>query len=101
MYNEHNFEIIDSGFFWDKKNEGLIWFIMNPKDLTKKHILKGPPTYESSINILNFKKKYARKKVWREGYNYFVEVTRKYIKSDQIVRLIKSEEEFSSLTLKK
>ena len=101
MFTENNFEIIDSGFFWDKKNDGLIWFIMNPKELTKKHILKGPPTYESSINILNFKKKYARKKVWREGYNYFVEVSRKYIKSDQIVRLIKSEEKFSSLTLKK
>ena len=101
MFTEHNFEIIDSGFFWDKKNDGLIWFIMNPKELTKKHILKGPPTYESSINILNFKKKYARKKVWREGYNYFVEVSRKYVKSDQIVRLIKSEEEFSSMTLKK
>ena len=101
MFTEHNFEIIDSGFFWDKKNDGLIWFIMNPKELTKKHILKGPPTYESGVNILNFKKKYARKKVWREGYNYFVEVSRKYVKSEQIVKLIKSDEVFSSLTLKK
>ena len=88
-------------FFGIKKNDGLIWFIMNPEELTKKHILKGPPTYESGINILNFKKKYARKKVWREGYNYFVEVSRKYVKSEQIVKLIKSDEGFSSLTLKK
>lgn len=50
---------------------------------------------------MNFKKKYSRKKVWREGYNYFVEVSRKYTKSEQVVKLIKSEEEFDSLTLKK
>jgi len=101
MFSENNFEVIDSGFFWDKKSDGLIWFILNPTELTKQHILKGPPTYESGINIMNFKKKYARKRVWREGYNYFVEISRKYTKSEQIVKLIKSEEEFNSLTLKK
>lgn len=101
MFTENNFELIDSGFFWDKKNDGLIWFILNPKELSKKHILKGPPTYESSVNILKFKEKYKRKKVWREGYNYFVEVSRKYIKTDQIARLVKSDEEFNSLTLEK
>jgi len=101
MFTENNFELVDSGFFWDKKNDGLIWFILNPKELSKKHILKGPPTYESSLNVLKFKEKYKRKKVWREGYNYFVEVSRKYTKTAQIIRLVKSDEEFNSLTLKK
>ena len=101
MFTENNFELIDSGFFWDKKNDGLIWFILNPKELSKKHILKGPPTYESSLNIMKFKEKYKRRKIWREGYNYFVEVSRKYTKTNQIIRLVKAEEEFNSLTLKK
>ena len=101
MFTENNFELIDSGFFWDNKNDGLIWFILNPKELSKKHILKGPPTYESSLNIMKFKEKYKRRKIWREGYNYFVEVSRKYTKTNQIIRLVKAEEEFNSLTLKK
>ncbi len=102
IFTENNFELIDSGFFWDKKSDGLIWFILNPKELSKKHILKGPPTYENSQNIIRFKEKYKRKKIWREGYNYFVELSRKYTKTDQIIKkLVNTDEELNSLTLKK
>ena len=33
-FNE--FEILDSGLYWNKKDKGLIWIIVPDKDLNKK-----------------------------------------------------------------
>ena len=52
-------------------------------------------------HIMAFKKKYARRKNWREGYHYYAEIPRKYTKIDQILRLVKKDEEFSALKLLK
>tara|TARA_Y100000034_G_scaffold97773_1_gene119524 strand:+ start:3483 stop:4745 length:1263 start_codon:yes stop_codon:yes gene_type:complete len=91
LFKEKGFSVLDEGMYWNKKDDGLIWVVLDKKDLPKKYVFKGPPTFSPTINIRNFKTKYARKKVWREGYNYYVELTRKQTKAEQIVRLIKKE----------
>lgn len=101
LFEENNFIVIDSGMYWNKRDDGLVWIFVDKKDLSKKQILKGPPTYGMQNHILAFKKKYARRKNWREGYNYYAEVPRKYTKAEQIIRLIKKDSEFSALKLTK
>jgi tRNA nucleotidyltransferase (CCA-adding enzyme) len=101
FFEKNNFIVIDSGMYWNKQDDGLVWVFVDKKDLSKKQILKGPPTYGMQNHILAFKKKYARRKNWREGYNYYAEVPRKYTKAEQIIRLIKKDSEFSVLKLTK
>jgi tRNA nucleotidyltransferase (CCA-adding enzyme) len=101
FFEKNNFIVIDSGMYWNKRDDGLVWVFVDKKDLSKKQILKGPPTYGMQNHILAFKKKYARRKNWREGYNYYAEVPRKYTKAEQIIRLIKKDSEFSVLKLTK
>jgi len=86
VVKDHEFDIIDSGLFWDKKNKGLIWIIVPDKDLEKKKILTGPPTYGNTHDIMNFKSKH--KKVWREGYNYYTEIKREYTKISTLMKNI-------------
>ena len=69
--------------------------------MSKKQIIKGPQTFGMQNHIMAFKKKYARRKNWREGYHYYAEIPRKYTKIDQILRLVKKDEEFSALKLVK
>lgn len=99
LFKENEFIVIDRGMYWNKYDDGLIWLIIDKKDLSKKQIIKGPQTFGMQNHILAFKKKYARRKNWREGYHYFAEIPRKYTKADQILRLIKKDEAFSALKL--
>jgi len=101
MFKKSEFIVVDSGMYWNKRNDGLVWVFIDKKDLSKRQLIKGPPTYSMQNHIMAFKKKYARQKNWREGYHYYAEITRKYTKAEQIVRLVKKNEEFSVLKLSK
>ena len=86
VVKDNEFEILDSGLYWNKKDKGLIWIIVPDKDLEKKKILTGPPTYGNTHDIMNFKSKH--RKVWREGYNYYTEVKRNYTKITTLMKKI-------------
>lgn len=101
MFKDEEFIVLDSGMYWNKHDDGLVWVIVDKKDLSKKQIIKGPQTFGMQNHIMAFKKKYARRKNWREGYHYYAEIPRKYTKIDQILRLVKKSEEFSALKLVK
>ncbi|MDP6845693.1 MAG: CCA tRNA nucleotidyltransferase [Candidatus Nanoarchaeia archaeon] len=101
MFKNEEFIVLDSGMYWNKHDSGLVWVIVDKKALTKNQIIKGPQTFGMQNHILAFKKKYARRKNWREGYHYYAEIPRKYTKIDQILRLVKKGEEFSALKLLK
>ncbi len=101
LFKDNEFVVIDSGMYWNKRDDGLIWLIIDKKELSKKQVIKGPQTFGMQNHILAFKKKYARRKNWREGYHYYAEIPRKYTKADQILRLIKKDETFSVLKLLK
>ena len=101
MFKNEEFIVLDSGMYWNKHDSGLVWVIVDKKALTKNQIIKGPQTFGMQNHILAFKKKYARRKYWREGYHYYAEIPRKYTKIDQILRLVKKGEEFSALKLLK
>ena len=101
MFKDEEFIVLDSGMYWNKHDDGLVWVIVDKKDLSKKQIIKGPQTFGMQNHIMAFKKKYARRKNWREGYHYYAEIPRKYTKIDQILRLVKKDEEFSALKLVK
>ncbi len=101
MFKNEEFIVLDSGMYWNKHDDGLVWVIVDKKDLSKKQLIKGPQTFGMQTHIMAFKKKYARRKNWREGYHYYAEIPRKYTKVDQILRLIKKDREFSALKLVK
>ena len=101
MFKESEFIVVDSGMYWNKRDDGLVWVFVDKKDLSKRQLIKGPPTYSMQNHILAFKKKYARQKNWREGYHYYAEINRKYSKAEQIMRLVKKDEKFSALKLAK
>jgi len=101
MFKNEEFIVLDSGMYWNKHDYGLVWVIVDKKDLSKKQVIKGPQTFGMQNHIMAFKKKYARRKNWREGYHYYAEIPRKYTKIDQILRLVKKGEEFSALKLVK
>ncbi|MBT4134818.1 CCA tRNA nucleotidyltransferase [Candidatus Woesearchaeota archaeon] len=101
MFKDEEFVVLDSGMYWNKHDDGLVWVIVDKKDLSKNQIIKGPQTFGMQNHIMAFKKKYARRKNWREGYHYYAEIPRKYTKIDQILRLVKKDEEFSALKLLK
>jgi tRNA nucleotidyltransferase (CCA-adding enzyme) len=101
MFKNEEFIVLDSGMYWNKHDDGLVWVIVDKKDLSKKQMIKGPQTFGMQNHIMAFKKKYARRKNWREGYHYYAEIPRKYTKIDQILRLVKKGEEFSALKLVK
>ena len=101
MFKDEEFIVLDSGMYWNKHDSGLVWVIVDKKDLSKKQIIKGPQTFGMQNHIMAFKKKYARRKNWREGYHYYAEIPRKYTKIDQILRLVKKGDDFSALKLLK
>ena len=101
MFKDEEFVVLDSGMYWNKHDDGLVWVIVDKKDLSKNQIIKGPQTFGMQNHIMAFKKKYARRKNWREGYHYYAEIPRKYTKIDQILRLVNKNEEFSALKLLK
>ena len=101
MFKDEEFVVLDSGMYWNKHDYGLVWVIVDKKDLSKNQIIKGPQTFGMQNHIMAFKKKYARRKNWREGYHYYAEIPRKYTKIDQILRLVNKNEEFSALKLLK
>ena len=101
MFKENEFIVVDSGMYWNKRDDGLVWVFVDKKELSKRQLIKGPPTYSMQNHIVAFKKKYARQKNWREGYNYYAEINRKYSKAEQIMRLVKKDEKFSALKLAK
>jgi tRNA nucleotidyltransferase (CCA-adding enzyme) len=101
MFKDEEFIVLDSGMYWNKHDDGLVWVIVDKKDLSKKQLIKGPQTFGMQTHIMAFKKKYSRRKNWREGYHYYAEIPRKYTKVDQILRLIKKDREFSALKLVK
>ena len=101
MFKDEEFVVLDSGMYWNKHDDGLVWVIVDKKDLSKNQIIKGPQTFGMQNHIMAFRKKYARRKNWREGYHYYAEIPRKYTKIDQILRLVKKDEEFSALKLLK
>ena len=101
MFKDEEFIVLDSGMYWNKHDDGLVWVIVDKKDLSKKQLIKGPQTFGMQNHIMAFKKKYARRKNWRKGYHYYAEIPRKYTKVDQILRLVNKNEKFSALKLVK
>ena len=51
VFEKNNFIVIDSGMYWNKRDDGLVWVFVDKKDLSKKQILKGPPTYGMQNHI--------------------------------------------------
>ena len=97
FFNENEFTIVNSNWYWDKKSDAIFYFFVDPKELSKKKLVQGPLTYGPAEHILAFKHKYARRGVYRQGYNYYVEVPRELKKVVNVVNAIKNNAEFSNL----
>jgi len=99
LFTENEFTVLKSNWYWDRSRSALFYYFLNTKELPKKKILRGPLTYCSTENIMAFKNKYKRKRIFREGYNYFVEVPRRLRKISDVLKVIKKD--FSNLRLLK
>ena len=83
---DSEFKIYKSEFFWDKKNEGMSWHIIDNKELSTKKIIEGPPIdMEDHCKI--FKKKY--KKIEQKNEKLISEIERKIRKIEDLNEFFK------------
>jgi len=87
---ENHFEILDSGWEWDKK--AIFWYILPKKQLSKHRLHKGPPLTKKA-NLKKFQKKYKNKNLTKKGGRIYVKLPRKYQDSLNFTKeLIKTNE---------
>ncbi len=101
LFEENDFIILESNLYWDHKGPAIFYYFLDPKELSKIKTLRGPLTYGPQENIVDFKSKYKRKKIYRQGYNYFVEVPRKVRKIPNILKVLKEDKAFSNIKVLK
>lgn len=101
LFKSNDFDVLECDWFWDQEGPAMFCYFVDPKELPKTKIIKGPITYGTQEHIMAFKRKYARRKVWRQGYNYYVELPRKLRKIQDVTKQIKSDGELSNLKLLK
>ena len=68
---KRSFSVKESGWYWNKKNHALFWFIFNKIKLPEKMTIEGPPI-EMKAACENFKKKY--KKTFEKNKRSYAEV---------------------------
>lgn len=85
----NEFELIDSGWHWDKMKNALMWFVFPKKLLSKTYEWRGPPLSKRK-RVEEFKKKH--KKTFSKGKRIFAIVERKYRIPEKLVEdLVKQE----------
>ena len=90
------FEIIDSGFEWDKVRKGFFWFLFKKNKIPEELILRGPPVkFEEQVkNFKSVHKKTFEKegRIWalerREKTN-LIYLVKEAIENDYIKRRLK------------
>jgi len=85
----NDFKISESGFYYNKKNNALMWFIVEKEKLSEIKEWQGPPLNEKE-NVLAFKKKYN--KTFVKNRRIYAKVKRKYSNLNNLIKdLIKKE----------
>jgi len=84
------FEVTSSGWSWDE--EGLYWFNVKSKELSKYKEQAGPPL-DIEEHVRSFKAKHKGKKIVEKDGRVYVVLLRKHVKlKDYVIYILKSDE---------
>ena len=96
-FNEHEFEVKDHGWHWD--NQALLYYAIEPKNLSKtvKHV--GPPV-DAKERLKHFKQKWKKHKVKTTKGVSFVMIPRLYPEPEHLVKELKKDQYVTSRVIK-
>ncbi|MBI2655038.1 hypothetical protein HYX06_01295, partial [Candidatus Woesearchaeota archaeon] len=80
---EHEFKIIKSGWEWDKKNDALLYFLLDRKPLPKSVEIEGPPVAIAQ-HVERFRK--IHKKTFVKKGKVYATAQRKYTHPEDLLR---------------
>jgi len=78
----HDFDLLDSDWEWDEKGKALLWFILDPNNLTPVAKRIGPPI-DVKKNVEEFKIKH--KKTFTENNRICTYIKRKYTNAENLI----------------
>lgn len=95
----HDFIVKSSDWVWEKEDQAIFWYILDPMVLSKKIKHYGPPK-ENKKRFENFKNKWKNKKIKFVDGNAYVIIERKYCKPKKLIKDLIAKK-FISLRVKK
>jgi len=81
----NDFRIYKHGWYWNKKDKALFYFLIYKDTLPKLKKHFGPPVWEHQ-HCTTFIDKYKDSKIHVENSRLFVELPRKYTKAKQLIK---------------
>jgi len=82
---KYGFVVKEHDWDWDKEKQGIFWFIVDAKQLSKTMEWKGPPLF-SKENVVKFKKKY--KQTYEKKGIIYAKVDREFTKAEDCVKVL-------------
>ena len=82
---DNEFNIVNSGWLWDKKQKAVFWYILKKEKLSDYIIINGPPV-NLKMHVKNFKKKY--KKTFVKNNKIYSKIKRKFKEPKKLVKVL-------------
>jgi tRNA nucleotidyltransferase (CCA-adding enzyme) len=79
----HDFNLINSDFYYDKDIYGVIWFEIKKEDLSPVIEKQGPPTVKTA-NVKKFKKKHSCN--YTRDNRLYARIKRDYLTPDTLIK---------------
>jgi len=90
MLNEFDFKIKNQGWYWDKQNQAIFWFYIDPQILSQSFRHAGPPV-KLDIHADSFKKQWNKFNVRTAGGKLYVDLPRKVRTIDDFLTELKKD----------
>lgn len=78
----HDFEVVQSGWEWDKKNDAMLYFLVNPEILSEFKLREGPPV-KVTENASKFRELHPD--AWEENGRLYANVKRDFTSADKLI----------------
>jgi len=88
-----DFELVNSGWDWNRKNKAVFWFVIKTTQLTPTEARLGPPK-DIKIGVKEFKKKH--KKTYTSKGRIMAKVKRKYTTPKDLVKVMSKQDHIKS-----
>jgi len=86
---KHEFNLIESGWEWDRKTAALLWFVLEPGTLSAERVHTGPPV-DAKNAVQRFKKKHED--CYEDNGRYCAKVKRKFTDAQKLVEYLTKDE---------
>ena len=81
--SENDFNLLDSGWEYDKREDSVFWFIVKKEKMSDFIERQGPPLAQKS-NVSAFRKKH--KNTFEKSTRIFAKIKRKYMNAQELVK---------------